>query len=73
MFSGHSLCRAIYFPIAPSREKVGQEYDLSASKVRRYIKIATLIEPLLVRVDAGEKTRKHFQSILCTGLDLCYT
>lgn len=37
-----------------SREKVGQEYGLSASKVGRYIKIATLIEPLLMRVDTGE-------------------
>ncbi len=37
-----------------SREKVGQEYGLSASKVGRYIKIATLIEPLLMRVDKGE-------------------
>lgn len=37
-----------------SREKVGQEYGLSASKVGRYIKIATLIEPLLRRVDTGE-------------------
>lgn len=37
-----------------SREKVGQEYGLSASKVGRYIKIASLIEPLLMRVDTGE-------------------
>lgn len=37
-----------------SRGKVGQEYGLSASKVGRYIKIATLIEPLLMRVDTGE-------------------
>ena len=37
-----------------SREKVGQEYGLSASKVGRYIKMATLIEPLLMRVDTGE-------------------
>ena len=37
-----------------SREKVGQEYGLSASKVGRYIKISSLIEPLLMRVDTGE-------------------
>ncbi|GLB31626.1 hypothetical protein LAD12857_35490 [Lacrimispora amygdalina] len=37
-----------------SREKVGQEYGLSASKVGRYIKISTLIEPLIAKVDTGE-------------------
>ncbi len=37
-----------------NREKVGQEYGLSASKVGRYIKIASLIEPLLTYVDSGE-------------------
>ena len=37
-----------------SREKVGQEYGLSSSKVGRYIKISSLIEPLLMCVDTGE-------------------
>lgn len=37
-----------------SREKVGQEYGLSSSKVGRYIKIASLIEPLILRVDTGD-------------------
>lgn len=37
-----------------SREKLGQEYGLSASKVGRYVRIASLIEPLLCRVDTGE-------------------
>ena len=37
-----------------SREKVGREYGLSASKVGRYIKISSLIKPLLMRVDTGE-------------------
>lgn len=37
-----------------SREKAGREYGLSSSKVGRYIKISSLIEPLLMRVDTGE-------------------
>ncbi|MGC6175154.1 ParB N-terminal domain-containing protein [Lacrimispora sp. 38-1] len=37
-----------------SREKVGQEYGLSASKVGRYIRISNLIEPLIAKVDTEE-------------------
>jgi len=37
-----------------SRERLGKEYGLSSSKVGRYIKISSLIEPLLMRVDIGE-------------------
>lgn len=52
--SGENLTSVQVEQKLENREKVGKEYGLSASKVGRYIKIATLIEPLLMRVDTGE-------------------